>query len=509
MYKVCTARMLRVFGVHVKELYNVCEHHARSLNRRPSSSMKDEQRHWHTTVVWFRRDLRLSDHPALCDAVDNSTAVVPLFVLDERLTRQSPLRAWLLFDTLEALGRSLTRRGSGLVVRLGSPELVVPEVARQVGAAAVLASRDVTPFSSARDRSVAEALRTEGRDLHLRPGLLLAEPESMRTSAGSPYAVFTPFWRRLQGAPRRTPLAAPERVPPPADGLPASEARPPKEHDWSMTSELPPAGEGAALERLRGWTANGLDGYDERRDHLAGEGTSHLGPDLHLGTLSPLQVEAAALEVGEGATAFVRQLAWREFYHHQLFHRRATSTRTPDHPYMAAFRPESADPGAVAAWRSGTTGIPAVDAGMRQLAATGWLSNRARLVVASFLTRHLLMDYRIGERHFLRNLIDGDVANNLGGWQWTAGVGADAQPWFRIFNPVRQGRRFDAEGDWVRRWLPELEKVPARYVHAPWEMPAEVGESIGFVAGTTYPHPIVELAEGRERALAAFRSIKA
>jgi deoxyribodipyrimidine photo-lyase len=394
-----------------------------------------------------------------------------------------------------------------LVVRIGSPDRIVPKVASEVGAERVLATRDVTPFSFARDREVSTALRRDGRELQLRSGLLLAEPESMRTAAGSPYAVFTPFWRRLQGEMRRTLLPAPEQVPTPDAGLPASDSLPDVALAALSRSVLPPPGEEAAHVRLARWITQGLAGYGERRDWLTGESTSHLGPDLHLGTLSPLQVESAALESGDSAEDFVRQLAWREFYHHQLFHRRAAATRTSDDPRMAAFRSESADSEAVAAWREGMTGIPAVDAGMRQLAATGWLSNRARLVVASFLTRHLLMDYRIGERHFLRYLIDGDVANNLGGWQWTAGVGADAQPWFRIFNPVRQGRRFDADGDWVRRWVPELERVPARYVHAPWEMPSESAKAIGFILGDTYPRPIVDLAEARERALAAFRSI--
>ena len=248
--------------------------------------------------------------------------------------------------------------------------------------------------------------------------------------------------------------------------------------------------------------------YGDRRDDLDGAATSHLGADLHAGTLSPLQVEAAALELGESAEPFVRQLAWREFYHHLLFHGRSLG-RAVDETLMAAFRQEADEPEAVAAWREGRTGIPVVDAGMRQLAATAWLGNRARLVVASFLTRHLLMDHRIGERHFMRHLIDGDIANNRGGWQWTAGVGADPQPWFRIFNPVLQGQRFDPEGEWVRRWVPELAHAPARYIHAPWEMPADAATAAGIRLGQSYPRPIVDLQAGRERALAAFRSVTA
>lgn len=273
-------------------------------------------------------------------------------------------------------------------------------------------------------------------------------------------------------------------------------------------TSLPEGGEQAGQARLQRWVGAGVHAYGERRDDLDGDGSSHLGVDLHFGTLSPGQVEQAAVSTGVDVTPFTRQLAWREFYHHQLFHGRKTSDRVSDSPYLAAFRSEHDDPDAVAAWRAGHTGIPVVDAGMRQLERTAWLSNRARLVVASFLTRHLLMDYRIGERHFLRHLVDGDVANNLGGWQWTAGVGADAQPWFRIFNPVRQGRRFDPEGDWVRRWVPELADVPSRYVHAPWEMPDDIAQRAGVQLGSTYAWPIVDLAEGRARALAAFRSVR-
>jgi deoxyribodipyrimidine photo-lyase len=218
-------------------------------------------------------------------------------------------------------------------------------------------------------------------------------------------------------------------------------------------------------------------------------------------------VESSALEVGRDAMPFLRQIAWREFYHHLLVHRRTTRDRVSDSAFMAIFRSEADDPESVAAWREGRTGVPVVDAGMRQLAASSWLSNRARLVVASFLTRHLLMDYRIGQRHFMRHLIDGDVANNLGGWQWTAGVGSDPQPWFRIFNPVLQGQRFDPEGTWVRRWVPELADVPAPYIHAPWEMSDAVAAAAGVRLGQTYPRPIIDLQVGRERALAAFRSV--
>lgn len=448
---------------------------------------------WDTAVVWFRRDLRLADHPALAEAVEHARAVVPLFVLDERLlTASAPARTWYLQGALHELDASLRGRGSGLLVRAGDPAVVVPAIAHEVGAEIVLASRDVTPLSHRRDAAVAAGLEADGRRLSLRGGLLLAEPETMLTSSGRPYQVFTPFWKALQRDGRRPPLPPPARVPTPPNVVLGEDVPDPGP---APLPGLPRPGEAAALERLHGWSSLGLGGYGAGRDVLSGTGSSHLGADLHFGTLSPRQVEASAMESGLEATPFVRQLAWREFYHHLLFSEREGPSM-PAKPLLRAFRAESDDPDAVDAWYEGRTGIPVVDASMRQLSATGWMSNRARLVTASFLTRHLLMDYRVGERHFMRHLVDGDVANNRGGWRWTAGVGADAQPWFRIFNPVRQGQRFDPDGRWVRKWVPELEGVPDRFVHDPWNAPD---------APISYS-PIVDLAEGRARALAAFRS---
>ena len=457
----------------------------------PAASTSPE---WATALVWYRRDLRVADHPALAEAVARARAVVPLFVLDEQLlAAAAPARSWFLHGSLDALDEALRERGSRLLVRPGPAEITVPEMAKEFDADVVLATRDVTPLSHRRDAAVSAALARDGRRLALRAGLLLAEPESVQTASGNPYAVFTPFWRALQALERRALQPAPSRIPSPRAVL---EEQAGLRLEPAPLPGLPEPGERAAQARLQDWAAHGLGRYRTERDDLSGGGSSHLGADLHLGTLSPLQVETAASETGEDAEPYVRQLGWREFYHHLLFHERTGAEDRSD-PLLAAFRSESDDSAAVEAWRSGLTGVPAVDAAMRQLTATGWMSNRARLVVASFLTRHLLMDHRIGERHFLRHLLDGDVANNRGGWRWVAGVGADAQPWFRIFNPVRQGQRFDPGGEWVRRWLPELRDVDDRWIHAPWEAPAPP---------TGYPRPIVDLAEGRARALAAFKA---
>lgn len=447
---------------------------------------------WDVAVVWFRRDLRLADHAALTEAIAGARTVVPVFVLDEQLlTRVAPARTWFLLRSLAELDRELRERGSGLLVRGGDPAETVPRIARETGAGVVLASRDVTPYARSRDLAVSAALQADGRSLELRDGLMLADPDSVRTGAGRPYTVFTPFWRRLQQEPRRSLLPAPTTIATPAALL---------DEPFEAPSEpplpgLPAPGEAAAQARLERWVAHGLADYGEGRERLDGSGSSHLGADLHFGTLSPRQVEVAAEELGAEAEPFTRQLAWRELYHHHLYHQ-AAEPRPPS-ALVTAFRDEADDPEAAAAWRDGRTGIPTVDAGMRQLVATGWMSNRARLITASFLTRHLLMDWRVGERHFLAHLVDGDVANNRGGWEWSAGVGLDAQPWFRILNPVRQGQRFDPDGSWVRQWIPELRDVPDRYVHAPWEAPAPP---------SGYPPPIVGLAEGRARALAAFKA---
>lgn len=459
-------------------------------------------------IAWFRRDLRVHDHPALTEAVRRDVPVVPLFVLDPSLLagpRASANRGWLLHGALAALDAALRARGSRLIVRTGRPEAVVPALAREVGASAVLASRDITPYARRRDRAVAAALEADGRSLHLRKGLLLAEPESLEGTAGRGYAVFTPFWRASMSVERRALLPAPGRIAPPPAGL-ASDPLP--EAGAPPVPGLPEPGEAAARERLARWVAAGVGGYADRRNLLAGEPTSRLGPDLHLGTLSPLEIEIAC--GGEGGPAeYRRQLAWREFYHHLLWHRPELA-RDPFQPrFEQVFRPLEADPDGWWAWVEGRTGLPVVDAGMRQLAATGWMPNRARMIVASFLTRHLLLDWRLGEGHFHRLLVDGDLANNVGGWQWTAGVGTDAQPWFRIFNPVLQGERFDPDGTWVRTWVPELARVPAARIHQPWTMSVAEQRAADVAVGRSYPAPIVDLGEARERALAAFKAASA
>ncbi len=422
-------------------------------------------------VVWFRRDLRVGDHPALAAAVGSGRPVIPLFVRDPALmdpARTGPRRLARLERAIAALDRDLRALGGHLVIRSGRPDEVVAAVAHGAGASQVHASRDFTPFAVARDRSVAASL-----DLRLYPGTLAVEPEATGDTR-----VFSPFFRRWAAEPIEQPLPIPRRI----DVPPRVAGEPPP--------EVTPEGEPEARARLTAFASTSAADYATGRDRLDQDGTSRLGADLHLGTLSPRQVLA---EVEE--ESFRRQLAWRDWASHILTYR--PSAR------RAAWREDARDlawlddDAGFRAWRDGRTGYPVVDAAMRQLSEEGWLHNRARMIVASFLAKDLLVDWRLGEAHFLRELVDGDVANNSFGWQWTAGVGTDAAPFFRIFNPVRQGERFDPSGVWVRRWVPEVAALPDRFVHRPWMTPD--GPPRG------YPAPIVEHAQARARALAWFR----
>jgi deoxyribodipyrimidine photo-lyase len=439
-------------------------------------------------LVWFRRDLRLSDHPALHAAVERGAAVVPLFVLDPRLmTGRDAARETWFRAAVGALAGELRALGASMVVRAGDPREVVPRVAREAGAGAVHWSDDFTPYARRRDAAVTAALSSIGIEARGFPGTALVAPDALRTSSGGYYTVFTPFHRVWSMMASVAPLAAPARViaGPVLDGAAA-----------------PDAGEGigsaAARRALDRFVRGALAGYERERDRLDHEGTSRLSAHLRVGAISPGEVQHAARRaaVRDGrlrrpAEAFVRQLAWRDFFTHVFWH--APETRRLE---LRADRRSITwrdDPKGLAAWREGRTGYPLVDAGMRELAETGLMHNRARLVAASFLTKHLLIDWREGERWFMRRLRDGDPAVNTGNWQWVASTGADALPAFRIFNPVVQGRRFDPGGRYVRRWIPELAAVADAYVHEPWVA--------GGVPG--YPAPIVEHDQARRRALTA------
>jgi deoxyribodipyrimidine photo-lyase len=453
-----------------------------------------------TRIVWFRRDLRLADNPALAAAVAHGD-VLPLFVLDERLLsspRMGAPRLAYLVGALRALDRRLRRAGAPLVVRRGDPRALVPQLVRETAAAAVHCNADVTPYATGRDAEVAERLAATGVPLERSWGTLVHPPTAIRTGAGRPYRVFTPFFRTWRAEERTAPLPAPDDLSSPAvpsDPLPTLTDLTPLPWDGDLD-----AGEEAAGARLERFLAEGVETYESGRDRLAEPGTSILSADLKYGCLSARQVLDRLDRRRPGHEAFERQIAWRDFAAHVMHAWPEVATTELDHRALP-WRQGGPD---LDAWREGQTGVPIVDAGMRQLLHEGWMHNRARMVVASFLCKDLLVDWRLGEAHFLRHLVDGDVASNNLGWQWAAGTGTDAQPFFRIFNPVSQGTRHDPEGRYVRRHVPELAAVPDRFIHRPWEMPPAVQESCGVRIGEDYPLPIVDHAQAREDALAWF-----
>jgi deoxyribodipyrimidine photo-lyase len=449
-------------------------------------------------IVWFRRDLRLRDNPAWAAASNEARLISALYVLDPVLLEVAgPIRRNLLFAHLVALDEMLRRKGGRLRVHRGRPADVVPRLARRLGVQTVYANADVTPYSRRRDEAVRDRLTGT---MQCWWGGLVHPPGSVRAGTGHTPRVFTSFFRTWSGLdpapePEPEPEPEPDRVRvdgDPGEGLPSVEG-----------TLFQAGGEEAAMDRLLNFNER-VNGYAKERDVPASEGTSFLSADLHFGTLGPRTALTVIGSGNPGRAAFVRQLAWRDWYAHLLW-------EEPDLVSHAMRRDLDRiawvnDPDDVAAWRDGLTGYPLVDAGMRQLASTGWMHNRVRMVTASFLVKDLLVDWRIGERWFRRLLVDGDVSQNAGNWQWVAGTGPDAAPYFRVFNPVRQSEKFDPAGDYIRRFVPELVGLPDRWVHAPWTAPSEALAAVGVILGESYPHPIIEHSWARDRALGAYRA---
>ncbi len=422
-------------------------------------------------IVWFRRDLRLHDNPALRSALDTGGRVIPVFCFDDRLLHgrhASGPRTRFLLESLIDLDERLRSRGSGLVVRHGPPELELPRLAEEAGADSVHFTADVSPFDRARARRTLPRLREAGVEVRAHPGLAAVEDlEGIATKAGTPYTVFTPFYRTWTEAPRRSVIFAPRALP----ALPSklSKGRLPSAAALGLVeSVIEPAhgGESAARERISRFLAADLGAYESNHDAVAVDRTSRLSPYLRFGCLSARELEER-LPGGAGAGAFRRQLAWRDFYAQLLLHHPRNARSEFQNRYRGSIRWSYAKR-AFEAWCEGRTGFPLVDAGMRQLRREGWMHNRARLVVGSFLTKDLGIDWRWGERWFMRWLIDGDEANNNGNWQWIASVGADPQPVFRrIYNPARHQQRYDPDGAYVRRYVPELAGVPHEFLSEP------------------------------------------
>jgi deoxyribodipyrimidine photo-lyase len=447
-----------------------------------------------TAVVWFRRDLRLSDNPALVQAVSEADDVVGVFCLDPALLRPAGApRVAFLVRSLRALDASM---GGTLVVRRGNPVDVVPALAAEVDAASVHLAEDFGPYGRRRDDDVAAALVEAGIPCVRTGSSYAVPPGTIRTKAGGPYKVFTPFWRSWSAHGWPDPVGRPAEIPwrpAPGDGIP-------DEPDVGDV-QLPEAGEDAAGQRVDAFLHGGVDAYADQRDDPGADATSRLSPYLRWGTIHARQL-LARLGSSAGERTFAKELCWREFYADVLFHRPASSRESMDAATGAM--PWDRGPGADAlfdAWATGRTGYPIVDAGMRQLLAEGWVHNRVRMIVASFLVKDLHLEWQRGARHFMQHLVDGDLASNQHGWQWVAGTGTDAAPFFRVFNPTAQGKRFDREGTYVRRHVPELRGVDDRWVHEPHRRPG------GSPAG--YPAPVVDHAEEREEALQRYAAARA
>jgi deoxyribodipyrimidine photo-lyase len=439
-------------------------------------------------VVLFHRDLRLHDHPALAAACADAPEVIPLFVIDPRVPA-GPNRRAFLRDGLRDLKRSLQRRGADLVLRQGDPVAEAVRVATATGAAGIDITADISAYATARQRRLAEACDEARLALRLHPGITVVPPGELRPAGGGFYQIFTPYWRAWQQHRWRDESTIPQRIALPGGvdpGEPAHLDAYARGHGATSAGNSPTApdliepGETAALHRLAGWVGS-AGAYDTFRDDLAADRTSRLSAYLHFGCLSPRTVADACA----GHPAFLRQLCWRDFYHQVL-------AGFPALPREALRRRASdtwrEDGDALAAWQSGHTGMPIVDAGMRQLIHQGYLHNRARLITAGYLVRTLGLDWRAGAAWYAHQLVDADLANNNGNWQWVAGTGNDARP-YRGFNPVRQARRFDPDGDYVRRWVPELAGVDGPAVHTPWLLPTAAR------AGLSYPSPIAAVPE--------------
>jgi deoxyribodipyrimidine photo-lyase len=468
-----------------------------------------------SAIVCFRNDLRLADNPALAAARASGLPLLCIFIHDERGEAIRPLGGasrWRLNLALQALELEIARRGGELHFLRGAAEDVLPRLAEKASAAKIFWNRRYGAGEIAQDTRLKALLRASGHEVASFNGALLAEPWEIATKSGGAFKVFTPFWRAL-----RESLAPSPPAPPPEAILPAGwppEAPPrlaladlglaPKNPDWARQFPDPAAGEVLALQRLHDFLDRKLDGYVALRDRLDSDATSQLSAHLHFGEISPRQIFHAVSAHG-GGDKFLSELGWREFSHHLLY-------AFPDlassnfNPRFDAF-PWRRDEAALKAWKRGQTGYPAVDAGMRELWATGSMHNRARMICASFLTKHLLIDWREGEAWFWETLADADAANNAASWQWVAGSGADAAPYFRIFNPVLQGAKFDPDGAYIRRFCPELADLPNNFIHRPWMATEALLAGAGAKLGQTYPAPLIDHDFARRRALAAFAEI--
>ena len=476
-------------------------------------------------LLWFRQDLRLQDNPALTAALQTGAPVVPVYVLDDAgagAWAPGGAARWWLHHSLASLAASLRALGSRLVLARGESGEVLRRLIKTTGARAVYWNRRYEPMVIARDQAIKAELTAMGVEAKSFNSALLFEPHTIANKQGKPFQVFTPFWRHCLEQPIAPLVKFSAQALPALPSWPASLSL----AQYELLPHLPWAdgfaaswapGEVGAQQRLKEFVAGAVATYADRRNLPDTEGTSRLSPWLHFGEIGPRQIWAAlqsrakasgVFPASNGERVFLSEVGWREFAHHLLFH----FPHTPDRPLRMDFEkfPWADDPGGarLRAWQRGRTGYPIVDAGMRQLWHTGWMHNRVRMITASFLVKHLRLSWTHGAAWFWDTLVDADLANNTLGWQWTAGCGADAAPYFRIFAPVLQGEKFDAHGDYVRHWVPELARLPVKWMHRPWEAPVDVLAAAGVALGESYPRPIVDHAAARTAALAAFKALR-
>jgi len=460
-------------------------------------------------IVWFRQDLRLADNPALNAAAESGRPIICLYILDDETPakwRIGAAQRWWLHQSLQALDADLRRKGCALTLRRGAAPRVLAELIGETGAELLCWNRCYEPFAVERDKALKQNLGIEIKSFG---AALLHEPWDVQTGSGEPYKMFTPFWRAARSMPVRAALTAPRALKSydpkiTSDALEAW-ALTPRRPNWALGFETEwRPGEAGARKALERFVDERMTEYPGARDQLDQRGTSELSPHLHFGEITPAQI-AAAVGDGAGSDKFMSEIGWRDFSHSLLFH----WPTLPESNWRASFDafPWANDKALLRAWQRGETGYPVVDAGMRQLWATGWMHNRARMIVASFLIKHLLTDWREGQAWFWDTLVDADLANNAASWQWVAGSGADAAPYFRIFNPVTQGERFDPDGAYVRRWVPELAKLDTKFIHKPWLASGQDLAKAGIRLGKNYPKPIIDHGFARTRALEAFANI--
>ncbi|MXZ13169.1 MAG: deoxyribodipyrimidine photo-lyase [Candidatus Dadabacteria bacterium] len=471
-------------------------------------------------IHWFRKDLRLTDNPALSSAAESGHPVLPVYIFesgDSDPWAPGGASKWWLHHSLKALDQSLETLGNRLILRRGRPQEVLLELVTETGATAVYCNSLTEPHVIKVDSELERILNKLGTGFRALDGILLFPPESITTKNGKPYKVFTPFYKAcLKKLPLPNPLPTLRRLPRVKQPIRSDSLKEwkllPTKSDWSSGwLDMWTPGESGALARLDSFLEQQVAGYGTLRNRPDILGTSKLSPHFHFGEISPLLCCHRALshvnpEAENDFKSFFRQIVWREFSHHLLYH----CPKFPEKPFQAEFKRFAwvRDEEALRRWQSGLTGYPIVDAGMRELWATGWMHNRVRMIVASFLVKHLLIPWQDGAKWFWDTLVDADLANNSVSWQWVAGCGVDAAPFFRIFNPILQGQKFDPDGTYVRRWVPELANLQNKHIHEPWAAPKKILENSGVSLGNSYPYPIVDHLAARNRALEVFRQIR-